>query len=147
MIVAFNQANDEEKAAIIGTLIGSTIDPFSKLKGLKFARMMRGSGRYTIKIDIDVPNNRLDNVIEGAGSTGRTIPNSLNEQLGNGGKGDGGTPFVSLEFWCKDKLGHVIVEVYMEIDDGASYDKHNCCFFIKTETGLLNSFGKSLSLL
>ena len=78
-----------------------------------------------------------------------TFPRSSDDRFiwENGGKGDGCTPFVSLEFWCKDKLGHIIVEVYMEIDDGASYDKHNCCFFIKTETGLLNSFGKSLTLL
>lgn len=62
----------------------------------------------------------------------------------NGTKGDDSTPFVSLEFWCEDKLGHITIEVYMELDDGASYNKHNCCFFIKTEAGLLNSFGKSL---
>jgi len=65
----------------------------------------------------------------------------------NGVRGDNSTPFVSLEFWCEDKLGHVIVEVYMEINDGASYSKHNCCFFVKTEIGLLNSFGRSLPLL
>ena len=65
----------------------------------------------------------------------------------NGDKGDNTTPFVSLEFWCEDKLGHIVVEVYMELDDGASYNKHNCCFFVKTEAGLLNSFGKSLVLL
>jgi len=65
----------------------------------------------------------------------------------NGGKGDNCTPFVSLEFWCEDRLGHIVIEVYIEIDDGASYDKHNCCFYIKTEVGLLNRFGKSLVLL
>jgi hypothetical protein len=65
----------------------------------------------------------------------------------NGVKGDEYTPFVSLDFWCKDKHGRIIVEVYMELDDGASYNKHNCCFFIKTEIGLLNNFGKSLILL
>ena len=65
----------------------------------------------------------------------------------NGAKGDDSTPFVSLEFWCEDKRGHIAIEVYMELDDGASYSKHNCCFFVKTEGGLLNSFGKSLALL
>jgi len=65
----------------------------------------------------------------------------------NGTRGDTSTPFVSLEVWCEDRLGHIVIEIYMEIDDGASYDKHNCCFFIKTEAGLLNSFGKSLILL
>ena len=65
----------------------------------------------------------------------------------NGTKGDKSTPFVSLEFFREDELGHIAIEVYMEIDDGASYEKHNCCFFIKTEIGLLNRFGKSLILL
>jgi len=65
----------------------------------------------------------------------------------NGTKGDDSTPFVSLEIWCKDKLGHVVIEVYMEVDDGASYNKHNCCFFIETTPGLINNFGKSLTLL
>jgi len=62
----------------------------------------------------------------------------------NGEKGDGSTPFISLEFWYEDKLGHAVIEVFMEIDDGGSYSKHNCCFYIKTEIGLLSSFGKSL---
>ena len=65
----------------------------------------------------------------------------------NGEKGDSTTPFVSLEFWCEDKQGRIVVEVYMELDDGASYSKHNCCFFVKTEIGLLNRFGKSLPIL
>ena len=62
----------------------------------------------------------------------------------NGTKGDGFPPFVSLEFWCKDRRGHIMIEVYMEIDDGASYNRHNCCFYIETEIGLLNDFGSSL---
>jgi hypothetical protein len=78
-----------------------------------------------------------------------TFPQKIDDRYiwENGSKGDDSTPYVSLEFWCEDKLGHIIIEVYMEIDDGASYNKHNCCFFVKTEPGLLNSFGKSLVLL
>ena len=78
-----------------------------------------------------------------------TFPQKIDDRFiwENGSKGDDSTPYVSLEFWCEDKLGHIIIEVYMEIDDGASYNKHNCCFFVKTEPGLLNSFGKSLVLL
>lgn len=74
------------------------------------------------------------------------FPQRLNDKYiwENGAKGDDSTPFVSFEFWCEDKLGHIVIEVYMELDDGASYSKHNCCFFVKTEAGLLNSFGKSL---
>jgi len=65
----------------------------------------------------------------------KTFPENFDDKYlwENGEKGDGSTPFVSLEFWCSDKFGNVTVEVYMEIDDGASYNKHNCCFFIKTE--------------
>ena len=79
----------------------------------------------------------------------KTFPEHLDDRYiwENGDKGEGYTPFISLEFWCEDKLGHIVIEVYMELDDGASYDKHNCCFYIKTEVGLLNSFGKSLALL
>jgi hypothetical protein len=62
----------------------------------------------------------------------------------NGTRGDDSTPFISLEFWCEDNLGHILIEVYMELNDGASYNKHNCCFFVKTEISLLNRFGKSL---
>ena len=65
----------------------------------------------------------------------------------NGTRGDASTPYVSLEFWCENKRGCVIIEVYMELTDGASFDKHNCCFFVKTEVGLLNKFGKSLNII
>lgn len=63
----------------------------------------------------------------------------------SGTKGDDYTPYISLEFWCDDSCGHLIIEVYMEIDDGGSYNRHNCCFFVKTEVGLLNTFGHKLS--
>jgi len=78
-----------------------------------------------------------------------TFPQRINDRYKweNGIKGDSSTPFVSFEFWCEDKLGHILVEVYMEIDDGASYDVHNCCLFIRTEIGLLNDFGKELASL
>ena len=65
----------------------------------------------------------------------------------NGTKGDNSTPFISLEFWREDRLGHIIVEVYMEIDDGTSLDRHNCCFYIRTESEALSRFGKSLTML
>ncbi|MEA4833156.1 MAG: hypothetical protein VB118_11150 [Oscillospiraceae bacterium] len=78
-----------------------------------------------------------------------TFPKKNNDRYlwENGVKGNSSTPFLSLEIWCSDMLGHIIIEVYMELDDGGSYDKHNCCFFINTEVGLLQRFGKSLVLL
>ena len=62
----------------------------------------------------------------------------------NGEKGNNSTPYVSLRFFNKDKLGHVFIEVYMEIDDDGPLDKHNCCFYIKTELGILNNFAKKI---
>lgn len=55
-------------------------------------------------------------------------------------KGDDSTTCVSFRFLSKDKLGHVLIEVYMELDDGGNYSSHNCCFYINTEMGLLEKF-------
>jgi len=97
-------------------------------------------------ISARVKSYTTEDRIEELASRLKTFPEHLDDKYiwENGGKGEGYTPFVSLEFWCKNKSGHINIEVYMEIDDGASYDKHNCCFFINTEPGLLNDFGKSL---
>lgn len=62
----------------------------------------------------------------------------------NGEKGDGSTACVSFEFSHKDKLGHILVEVYIEIDDGGNYSNHNCCFYVNTEIGLLSDFKNDL---
>lgn len=58
--------------------------------------------------------------------------------------GDNSTACVSLHFLHKDKLGHLLVEVYMELDDGGKYSAHNCCFYINTEVGLLTEFCERL---
>ena len=44
----------------------------------------------------------------------------------------------------KDRLGHILIEVYMELDDGGSYSTHNCCFYLNTEMGLLERFCNKL---
>lgn len=62
----------------------------------------------------------------------------------NGEEGDSSAPYISLEIWNEDKLGHMIIEVYMELEDGASYSKHNCCFYVRSELGLLDRFSKEL---
>ncbi len=59
-------------------------------------------------------------------------------------KGDSSTVCVSLRFQHKDKLGHVSIEVYMELDDGGAYSRHNCCFYLNTEIGLLTKFCEKL---
>ncbi len=59
-------------------------------------------------------------------------------------KGDNSTACVSLRFFHKDKLGHVLIEVFMELDDGGNYSSHNCCFYLNTEIGLLTTFCERL---
>ena len=59
-------------------------------------------------------------------------------------KGDNSTTCVSLRFFHKDKLGHVLIEVFMELDDGGNYSSHNCCFYLNTEIGLLTTFCERL---
>ena len=62
-------------------------------------------------------------------------------------RGDNSTTCVSLRFLPKDKLGHVLIEVYMELDDGGSYSSHNCCFYLNTEIGLLAKFCEKIPML
>ena len=62
----------------------------------------------------------------------------------NGKRGDQSTAYASLGFYCKDRLGHVQIEVYLELNDGGEFSRHNCCFYVETELGLLEAFGKEL---
>lgn len=60
-------------------------------------------------------------------------------------KGNDSTACVSFRFLKKDELGHILVEVFVELDDGGEYAEHNCCFYINTETGLLTNFYNRLA--
>ena len=62
----------------------------------------------------------------------------------NEDKGNDSTACVSLRFLSKDKLGHINIEVFAELDDGGNFPEHNCCIFVGTEYGLLMSFCESL---
>lgn len=62
----------------------------------------------------------------------------------NGTRGDDTTPYISFRFFHKDEFGHMLIEVFMEIDDGGTLATHNCCFFINTEMGLLYQFKQNL---
>ena len=62
----------------------------------------------------------------------------------NGTRGDVTTPCIALRFSNKDELGHVLIEVFMEIDDGGALSVHNCCFYVNTEIGLLYQFKENL---
>lgn len=62
----------------------------------------------------------------------------------SGERGDHSTTCVSLRFLHKDKLGHVLIEPFIELDDGGNYSSHNCCFYLNSELGLLESFKNQL---
>ena len=62
----------------------------------------------------------------------------------NGKKGDDSTACITLKFMRRDKVGHLLVEVFMELDDGGKYSSHNCCFYVNTEMGLLEKFCNKL---
>lgn len=62
-------------------------------------------------------------------------------------RGSGSTACLSLRFLKKDTLGHVLIEVFTEVEDGGDYETHNCCFYVHTECGLLRQFCYELSSL
>ena len=62
----------------------------------------------------------------------------------NGPLGNLMTPNMSFVFSYKDNLGHIQIEVFMEIDDGKTASYHNCCFYVNTEMGLLYQFKENL---
>ena len=62
----------------------------------------------------------------------------------NENKGNTTTACLSLRFIKKDNLGHILIEVFAELDDGGDYAEHNCCFYVSTEYGLLMNFCTSL---
>lgn len=65
-----------------------------------------------------------------------------------GGKGNDSTPDFIMKVFYRDKAGHIRIEVFCEIDDGATLDEHNCCFFIDgIEAWQLEQFGKQIQSL
>ena len=62
----------------------------------------------------------------------------------NESRGNESTACLALRFFRKDRLGHIVIEVFAELDDGGDYTKHNCCFFVHTEYGLLMNFCRRL---
>lgn len=65
----------------------------------------------------------------------------------NVAKGHNYPPCAIFRFLNKDTQGHILVEVFLELDDGGDFSKHNCCFFINTEHGLLMNFAKKIARL
>lgn len=65
----------------------------------------------------------------------------------SGERGNQSTPCVEFKMCMKDSSGHVLVEIFMELNDGGDLDKHTCCFYINTELGMLHGFNSKLSTL
>ncbi|HBT95290.1 MAG TPA: hypothetical protein DEB24_03985 [Coriobacteriia bacterium] len=63
----------------------------------------------------------------------------------SGERGDGSTTSISFTVSHEDGLGHVRIEAYMELEDGGSPSRHNCCFYVRTELGLLAEFSRRLT--
>ncbi|MCL2842472.1 MAG: hypothetical protein FWE28_03260 [Oscillospiraceae bacterium] len=97
------------------------------------------SSAYAGSATIDELVNGLDRFISGKTDT------FLWEHGSRGGVA--GFGLLSLKFFPKNKWGHILVEVYMELDDGGTPGEHNCCFYVETELGLLEKFCKRLYLL
>lgn len=62
----------------------------------------------------------------------------------SGIKGEEYGPCVEFEFKMKDKLGHINIEVFMEMNDNSKC-KHHCCFSLDTELGQLERFGERIA--
>lgn len=96
----------------------------------------------TITSKIYVSNPLIDELIF---QIKQFLDRNIEEGLwANEDKGNDSTACLSLRFFSKDKLGHIIIEVYAELDDGGNYAEHNCCFFVGIEYGLLMNFCESL---
>ena len=56
------------------------------------------------------------------------------------------TPACSFKFLPSNKFGHLNIEVDIEINDN-SERLHRCVFYVKSELGLVESFGRALNYL
>jgi len=62
-----------------------------------------------------------------------------------GKRGNDSTPDFMMKVFYRDKSGHIRIEVLCEIDDGTSFEEHNCCFYIDgIESWQLEQFGKRI---
>lgn len=103
------------------------------------------SSVVTVTSNIYVSNSLIDKLIF---QIKQFLNGNIEEGLWeNEDRGNASTACVSLRFFRKDKLGHIIIEVFAELDDGGNYAEHNCCFFVSTEEGLLMNFCENLAKL
>lgn len=58
--------------------------------------------------------------------------------------GIGGPPCVTLKLLPQDQKGHVLAEIYMELNDGGSFMEHNCRFYVSADRALLEAFAEGI---
>ena len=101
-------------------------------------KVVCSSSVATIITKIYVSNSLIDELVY---QIKHFLDGDIDEGLwANEYKGNSSTACVSLQFLKKDNLGHIVIEVFAELDDGGDFTKHNCCFFVNTEYGLLMNF-------
>ena len=54
------------------------------------------------------------------------------------------TPAFSLKFLRADLRGHIKIEIDLEIADNEAR-KHRCCFYVKSELGMVEKFGNAIN--
>lgn len=105
-------------------------------------RVKCSSEVLTVTSKIYVSFSLIDDLIY---QINKFLKNKSNETFWeNVEKGDDSIARISLHFIHEDELGHVLIEVYLEIDDCGTYSNYNCYFYIHTEIGLLDRFMKQL---
>ena len=86
-------------------------------------KVVCSSSVATITSNIYVTNPLIDELIC---QIKQFLDGNIEEGLwANENRGNDSTACVSLRFIRKDKLGHIIIEVYAELDDGGNYAEHN----------------------
>ena len=58
--------------------------------------------------------------------------------------GIGGPPCVTLKLLPQDHDGHVLAEIYMELNDGGSFMEHNCRFYVSAHRLQLEAFAQGI---
>lgn len=91
---------------------------------------------YVEDIVLKDASNRILNFINGK------LPTC---QLVFGHLGGNYTPSLEMVL-TQDKKGHVLFDVTIELNDDAK-PKHQCCFYLNSEIGLLEKFAKALNYL
>lgn len=61
-----------------------------------------------------------------------------------GERGNETLPCISFKFIYRDKLGHVRIEIFTELNDGGNLDEHTACFYVNSEIGLLEQFKEKI---